>query len=886
MSTETLAETTATPTEPEARTLDDVLGDLEREVAQQGRKHPRARALASEARRHPQSDGYVEALILERSDRGEAGSRLLGALERAARSSGPESDAAKQRFEELVAAHPVLRALAEQRLVAAAPKPPREPAARSDEGQTRTSSSGPRADGAHGGQSKKPRPLPQLIRELENVVSRFGREDARVLAAVEAVRTAPDAGPDVEALIAEHTRRGEDIAQKLAALEAAVTAGGVDGEAAKQAAADVLAAYPFLQGPVDKRLGVQRAPTKVREPKAAPTVSPREHRLDALTPRAKWTLLVDERSRSNARGEPASRRAVGLLLPRSPTLRSLPRGWRARDMVGPALDAVLDAVLADRSAGILGLTRDAADAAQPKEGEGATRAMLEIVQWVARLLPIDGPTEIDVMVEARGDQAAAANLRAAFAEAQHAVAGLDPRRHVHLSFRPRAIRDGESPFDGYVDALAHLWKQDGGNARLVRSGLIGVCLSEAPSGALAHACDLLTRGAVIEGETWRALLDAHDGAVEGSLAHDLLERAGEACSRDLASWRRLLEATRAHLGDETLDVLTLGREVAWLQAHAPANATLSPQLELVWRTAQLDAESRSAAPANAATSDAWNALAERLYVEDARLVCRAALARAGVEAGRLELGAATQQLARFAAAAPEIPGLRAFAQVQRALGELAARRGEHTQATEAFARARGAFGRLADGDVVAFEQRVTALRRAAAILSDPAHTAPDARAATEELTPLTPAALAAMARDAGDHAELHPLVVRFLGLDGSPEERAAYLGALREDAQLRGNAAWAVDAERALLLRDAGRVDEARAHAKHAAEVALETARTPAETFAAHVLARFAVALGVEGAAAAPGEPELRGKLVVAPWAQLDEAIASGDARAILRIAG
>lgn len=884
MSTDTPAETTATPPEPEARTLDDVLGDLEREVAQQGRKHPRPRALASEARRHPQADGYVEALILERSDRGEAGSRLLGALERAARASGPESDAAKQRFEELVTAHPALRALAEQRLQAAAPKP-REPA-RSDDAQPRSASSAPRGDGA---QSKKPRPLPQLIRELENVVSRFGRDDARVLAAVEAVRTAPDAGPDVEALIAEHTRRGEDIAQKLGALEAAVAAGGVDGEDAKRAAADVLTAYPFLQGPVDKRLGVQRPPTKTREPKAAPTVSPREHRLDALTPRAKWTLLVDERSRSNARGEATSRQAVGLLLPRSPTLRSLPRGWRARDMVGPALDAVLDAVIADRGAGILGLTRDAADAALAKEGEGATRAMLEIVQWVARLLPIDGPTEIDVMVEARGDQAAAANLRAAFAEAQHAVAGLDPRRHVHLSFRPRAIRDGESPFDGYVDALAHLWKQEGGNARLKRSGLIGVCLSEAPSEALAHACDLLTRGAVIEGETWRALVGARDGVVEGSLANDLLERAGEACSRDLASWRRLLEATRAHLGDDTLDVLTLGREVAWLQAHAPAGAALSPQLELVWQTALLDAESRGAAPADAATSEAWSALAERLYVEDARLVCRAAIARAAVEAGRLELAAAAQLLARFAEAAPEIPGLRSFGQVHRALGELAARRGEHTQAAAALAKASQAFARLADPDVATREQRATALARVRALTSDPTHAAGDgreAREALETLTPLTPAALAALARDGGGNAEIHALVVRFLGLHGSPEERAAYLGALRADAHLRGNAAWGVDAERALLLQAAGRLDEARAHAKHAGEIALETAQTPAETFAAHVLARLAVVIGVEGAVAMPGEPELRAKLPLAPWAALDEAIASDDPRAVLRVAG
>jgi hypothetical protein len=885
MSTETSAETPATPPETEARTLDDVLGDLEREVAQQGRKHPRARALASEARRHPQADGYVEGLILERSDRGEAASRLLGALERASRAQGPESDAAKQRFEELVAAHPALRALAEQRLQAAAPKPPREPAARSDESQARSSSNAPRAEGA---QSKKPRPLPQLIRELENVVSRFGRDDARVLAAVEAVRTAPDAGPDVEALIAEHTRRGEDIAQKLAVLEAAVTAGGVDGEDAKRAAADVLAAYPFLQGPVDKRLGVQRPPSKTREPKVTPPTSPREHRLDALTPRAKWTLLVDERSRSQARGESSSRHAVGLLLPRSPTLRSLPRGWRARDMVGPALDAVLDAVLADRSAGILGLTRDAGDAAHAKDGEGASRAMLEIVQWVARLLPIDGPTEIDVMVDARGDQAAAANLRAAFAEAQHAVAGLDPRRHVHLSFRPRAIRDGESPFDGYVDALAHLWKQEGGNARLQRSGLIGVCLSEAPSEALAHACDLLTRGAVIEGETWRALIDAHDGAVEGSLANDLLERAGEACSRDLASWRRLLEATRAHLGDETLDLLTLGHEIAWLQAHAPAAAALSPQLELVWRTAQLDAEVRAgAASTTTTTSETWSGLAERLYVEDARLVCRAALARAAIEASRLDVGAATQLLARFADVAPEVPGLRTFAQVQRALGDLAARKGEHAQATQALARARDAFGRLADAEVATREQRTTAIRRAFAVMSDPAHAAADAREAIEALTPLTPTALAAMARDtATDPAELHPLVVRLLASHGSPEERAAYLGALREDAVQRGTASWAVDAERALLLRDAGRLDEARAHAKHAAEVALETARTPAETFAAHVLARVAVAFGVEGAAAAPGEPELRTKLPLAPWAQLDEAIAGGDPLAVLRTLG
>lgn len=691
---------------PEVRTLERVLDELEEEAALRGRKHPRARNLASEARRHPNSDGYVEALIVERSDRGEEAGRKLAALDRAVRAQGPEGADAKRRFDEVVAAHPNLRALAEQKLAGAPPKPA-APARPSEPAKPPRTSEPPKRE-PKPEPAPKTRPLPQLLRDLENVVSRYSRDDARVLAAVEAVRTAKDAGPDVEADIAEHTRRGEDIGQRLAALDAAVAAHGVEGEETKRTADEVLAAYPFLKGPIDKRLGVPRTekPRPARPVEAPP--EPRDHRIDALGARPKWTLHVE-------RGGADPTRAVALLLPRSPHLRGLPRGWRAADMVGPALDAVIDAVIADRSAGVLGLSQLPAPAKDRGAEHGAPDpAVIDLVAWVARLLALEGPTDLDVVVDGQGEQAAGA-WRSAFGELQRALAEHDPKRASQLAIRAKLGRRDESPFHGYVDALAHLWTSPREDApqRLARSGLAGVCLHDGRGEAARAGWDQLARGREPDAATLQALVADPTAELEGSLAHGVLARVAARCRDDEAARLRLLDRARAELDSKSVDVLAVGRELAWLIGQVPAAAPLAGRLELAALTARLAAEGRAGALLDE-TRAAWDALAGRLFEEDANLIAHASLARAAVHAELGDVDGAAQSVARFRDVAPEVPGLRLFAQLRRALGTLAAAQGERGEAVRWFDEAKAASERLSDAAVADEEVRSTASERAKA----------------------------------------------------------------------------------------------------------------------------------------------------------------------------
>jgi len=552
------------------------------------------------------------------------------------------------------------------------------------------------------------------------------------------------------------------------------------------------------------------APSQTPLPARAPTADLHPRDVRALSPRPAWRLLIDETGIQFGLAanqlSPADRelgRVLGLLIPRNGSgLEPLSRGWHAVDQSIGEIDRVIQAIL-DAPVGVIGITvQQLPDAA----GERWAFGVIRLLDLVLRLLPIDGPTRLEVLIEQRGHDFKGGTQWPAVAEqARLRLAEAYPERGRWIELQVRAIRKTDSPFNGYVDALAFIASASAAHSRacLAAAGLAGTCLLGGDAETLTRAMDWLDRGRTLDGRDWTLLLAQPDAEQSVSLVGTLLARLGEAAQADTTLWRRYLEQVMGHLDSRSLDLPMLGRQVIWLQRWAPADQPLPPTLRLLWLTAQL-------ARANhlGLTEQHWikemHTLADQLMDEDARLVCRAELNLAVAATNYYDFAQANRALQRWnplgtqpavtvrgllqtprgtqppapgALATPKATaGLRYWGQVRSSLGQHAAFTGDHAAARCFFDEALENFDRLSDPEQARRDRQQTQTYRAIALMDDPAQDTATVRRAVEAVTGPLPDALATLAGSvASADKYAHHLALRWLTHRPDPTLVAVYL---------------------------------------------------------------------------------------------------------------
>jgi hypothetical protein len=560
--------------------------------------------------------------------------------------------------------------------------------------------------------------------------------------------------------------------------------------------------------------------------------------LRALSPRPAWQLLIDETGTefgpAAAALSPADRslgRFIGLFLPATAAdhgLRPLTSGWHAVDQSIAELDRVIQGIL-DAPVGVLGITVQQLPAAP---GERWAFGVIRLVDLALRLLPMAGPTRLEVLIEQRGHEFQGGTQWPAVAEqARLRLAEVDPERGGWLDLRIRTIRKTDSPYNGYVDALAFIAAQsaDYSRACLAASGLAGTCLLDGDAETLTRIQDWLNRGRNLDGRDWSLLLAHPQSEQPANLTATLLARLGAGARRDPDLWKRYLDYVMAHFDSRSLDLPTLGRQVIWLQTWAPPAQQLPPTLQLLWYTAQL-------ARANhlGQTEQPWiaemQALADRLMEEDARLVCRAELNLAVTATNGYDFAAAGQALARWNPSEPQqlgklrrliqrvignrptetgdpasparaAAGLRYWAQVRSSLGQHAAFTGNLPGAVAFFDEAIDSFRQLSDPEQARRDLAQTQTYRAIALMDDPRQDPDTVRAAVETVTGPLPEALIRLARSVANADKYaHHLVLRWLAQRPEPALAETYLA--ERDGWDRGEGhPWPlIQIYRALLL--------------------------------------------------------------------------------------
>ncbi|MFH1531712.1 MAG: hypothetical protein ABIK09_13380, partial [Pseudomonadota bacterium] len=310
-------------------------------------------------------------------------------------------------------------------------------------------------------------------------------------------------------------------------------------------------------------------------------------------------------------------RFVGLLVPEKMTFEG--KGHAAEQGSQRVLDRVVQEVL-DARVGIFGISLRRLP---PTAGDRWMKGCAQVIHWVLRLLPMDGPTRVSVRIEQHAEFNPTVSIQALADEILRGLAETNPTRYGGLRLRAQLVSKAGESLLTQVDALAHMWgsRTPDSVARLEQSGLLGTCLDPGDGAQLMTAWDLLSRGRNLPPEQWQALI--HGDAVPGAetIGDRLLDDIGRACKKDPALWRIYLDRSTEHLESKAVRVGALGRELQWLERWRPAGEELTPKARFAWLIAQVEHQNHLG-QVDAALLQDLRSLGDRLLDEAPQLVCQ------------------------------------------------------------------------------------------------------------------------------------------------------------------------------------------------------------------------------------------------------------------------
>lgn len=524
-----------------------------------------------------------------------------------------------------------------------------------------------------------------------------------------------------------------------------------------------------------------------------------------LSASSTWTILIDETGNDFGpdaiQATPSKRgKFVGIVVPSSPpALNPLPKGWHAVDCdSNDEIDAVFQAVL-DADVGVLGVEVSSLPVTPSErwmDGVGL------LVDWILRLLPVTGPTKIEVLVENRGDYAQGQQWQLVERNCLRRMALAFPAAAAWIDLSVKVISKTGSPMNGYVDAIAYTWAgtSQSSKDRLRLSKLCGPCLLDADSRDLLIAWDSFAQGVNLPPSLWWDFITLADSpaAMKGTLLWNL----GVECQANASIWSNYLGETRLRMASGGVDLTRLGAAVDWLERFIPDNVTIPPLMELCWLTVKL-ARSNHMGAAEAAWETKIAALSSPLVEENAPMVCHADLHLAVARTNRYEFGAATASLEKWVDLPVAVPGLQYWGQVKSSLGQHAAFLGRNSEAVAFFVEAISAFEKLSDPLIRQKEITQTSCYQAIAMMDDPTSSDEEVRNAVQSVTGSLSSVAGELATDSSPASRYaHHLLVRWLVHRGDEVTRSAYLAAESDWCVGEGHPWPLILLYRAILLHD------------------------------------------------------------------------------------
>jgi len=486
--------------------------------------------------------------------------------------------------------------------------------------------------------------------------------------------------------------------------------------------------FPFLKKKAEKiiswrtglkaRVSANAAARKAGRPLTTVQPGPNSHKIGDLSSRPAWTLYIDETGdqfESESKGKREGR-IVGVLFPSNKLPRVPQKPFHGTEATAAEADAMVQFVL-DTECGVFGI----GNSGLPQTaGERWVSGVIEVVQWVARLLSMNGATVINVAIEQRGEYSNGISWKLLEATILRDLVEIDPIRYRNLRLQLQVFTKQQELRLGYADAIAFSWGSGSAECkeRIRASQLTGACLIEGDARQLRRAWDQFSSGQSMEGGDWASIVAGPDARLPNSIMATLLDRYGESVSNQPELWQCLLKYTLAHLDGKAIDLPRLRQEIAWLDRYKPDGQQLPKTVALAWavgRLATANHEGRTAIEDDALIAT----LGKALHEERPDLACLGDLYRAVLATNRFDYAAALSALSEWQDVQISIPGLQMWGRVQSSLGQIAAFQGDWKRALDLFDCANKAFERLSDPEEGLSEGMQTATYAAIAAMDDP-----------------------------------------------------------------------------------------------------------------------------------------------------------------------
>lgn len=501
----------------------------------------------------------------------------------------------------------------------------------------------------------------------------------------------------------------------------------------------------------------------------------------SLKPSKSWHLVIDETGTDF--GEDASLhtksigRFVGLLVPDNGSiLPKLKNGWHSVDESNAEIDRVLQ-ILLNSTVGIFGLDVRSLPVTR---GERWLDGIALLIDWVLRLMPIDGICNLEVFIEQRGCFNSTPPWDVIRRDCLRRLALAYTSRARNIGLNIQVIGKTGHQVNGYTDAVAYTWAQTSKSSteRLYKSQLLGTCLLDSSQGAdarsMLYSLDSFKQGINIPPSAWWDLLQSRNANNSSSIMTSFLKNIGVEAKNSVLCWNGFLKEVKNRMAITTLSIHALAKAVNWLQLYQPKTTSIPPVMRLAWLTVQL-------AQANhmGATEDKWESelelLGTQLFDETAPFVCQADLNRAVAATNRFDFSRAEFVLSKWNKCKPSEPGLLYWGQLQSSFGQHASFQDENRNAIPFFKKALGAFDRLSDEETRKRNLSQTRSYLAIAMMDCSQISAIDVRVAVEAVTGNLNEATIILAKSENPiDRYAHHLLLRWLVYRGDAESLTSY----------------------------------------------------------------------------------------------------------------
>lgn len=358
--------------------------------------------------------------------------------------------------------------------------------------------------------------------------------------------------------------------------------------------------------------------------KKEPPVISHPNSLSSLTPSSEWWIFVDETGtffdeRMYSSQKKDQGRIVAIFLGDKEAVPRLPDHWHAVDQTWEEIRNVTQTLLHAQNCGVLGLLLGQTSIIH---GDQWLSGVEMIFEMALRLLPIEGPTRLNLRVEQRELKPEDSKYLQLVCEgALKRFARFDSKKAELVSVQANIIEKDKNPRLAYADAVAMTWSGSSVSTILKDSQWEGTCLLETNVEPLLAALNEAPTP-----EMWSVLISSRESMMENSFVTAILNKVGEVVREDADLWQSFMNIALKELESKKINLEKVGHQIDWLKRFCPPKGKIVPSLELCWRTVQLaNANHHGGVINNAEELEDFNRLIDLVLPEDARLACFAAL---------------------------------------------------------------------------------------------------------------------------------------------------------------------------------------------------------------------------------------------------------------------